>query len=1571
MDHCNCHCHTSITRDGSGQLTRYLKALDPSYAPVDGRSAEELLVFIKRYAAQIRFYDIPGSSIEDQTPPDKISWKEFFRRDMAVLASSIALIDLDDLEKEYNDIRTHLDLYPDAEKFRALFDPIFGMAVRMDKWYALAIPGNPLHNELQLAIDSVLRGLVKKIASYEEGYKIVDPKKPLKLDYSGFSNETLWGLDDAINMDAGIYEGNTPEDKLRHAALFIDEIFFGFFGTLTRLVNESGDYMKRALENYPSHQPHMALFIAFLELFRIAQDQMNRITERMLNFYYRDVLHLTEKPSVPDHVYVVFELAKGVSAYDLAASTSLSAGKDSSGKDQVYLTEEDFVINQAVVKELKTIFIEKKTTATGTIINNIYARPVANSKDGMGEKFTDPQPKWPSFGQGTKPIEEPKNPCDVLDLIQNNADRKDETKIGFAIASPQFLMTGGNRLAGIYFKDLGTLLSRLDALPASSEPMMQILLTGEKGWVSVNKMMTAAEKESFLKYLDQGIFNPETNGLESSYFFNERTVNQNQIGTIDLYLPVSEQSIVAYDPQLHKDFSFTTNQPVVQFLFHPSLGLSESDFTSFSTEDLLLYVKVGSMNPDPEGKNNQGLPGSLTGYHFDGLKHLVLQNESGILPPNKPFDPFTAYPAPGKSFYIGSDEALNKNLLYLSINIMRTKQSNEGRLLDQGNKEEVFRAYLLQQKNWERLLRPEYIDKDTTMGHEYFTQYSLTSDILWHIKKGAAEDNTTSAEKLFANRLPVLPVSEWDVSTTKGFLRLDNLLTVDGNPEEFMQRSQNMAQELQIKEISLSYISLLSPLDPALDQIFHVYPFGIVEVYTKPSPEVIENYRGPKISIPDFNTVDKEKEYLLVDTRNRFFPQFTYQDSYDQLKPNKSIAWDEIKKQLGNSVSPQILDDLKALSEKNDMVRLMIASSGIQEKAVGKPNQYSGSLQEEGLLYIGLDKLEPLQTVSLLFQFAEGSAMDEDDDPPPIHWSYLSYNEWRPLKQEHIIHDGTYGFQTTGIIKIDVPEDINRHNTIITDGLSWFCASVSEHSERIPQLIDVVAQAVTASFQDNGNEPSHFDKPLPAGSIGKLTETVAEVSTVKQPFASFNGKHKEVGKEFYTRVSERLRHKARAVNAWDYEHLVLDHFPQIYKVKCISHTDPNCLCRNTEDEKSVQETKKSLMVIPIDEGFTINDDDKKRMLETVKGVKLTSKQLLEVDGYVVDKSQEALSAPQTKSLKELMMENGFSSDEIRIKDAVYENAKTGFEIFLIDQAEVDQEETCCGPQFAPGHVLVIPISNFKNRNAVNPLQPKTARRVLLEIQDYLKKRSSPFVRVHAKNPEYEQIIVSFKVSFYQGTDKGYYLKKLNEEIVHYLTPWAFDENAELRFDQKIYASSIINFIEERSYVDFITDFEMYVCRDVCCPPTKAGNTPPPPPPPPGSPPSPPSQAQPATSQSLADKLAKITGCADIECLLEEGNYAGDIVAKPSTPRSILVSVPQHIIIPYEEPPYVSPCEKRKSKATPQAVKNIQTPRPPSVPRSDPSPTAETIIKKESHRRTREPARAPAKPGRTKPKKPNK
>ena len=50
---------------------------------------------------------------------------------------------------------------------------------------------------------------------------------------------------------------------------------------------------------------------------------------------------------------------------------------------------------------------------------------------------------------------------------------------------------------------------------------------------------------------------------------------------------------------------------------------------------------------------------------------------------------------------------------------------------------------------------------------------------------------------------------------------------------------------------------------------------------------------------------------------------------------------------------------------------------------------------------------------------------------------------------------------------------------------------------------------------------------------------------------------------------------------------------------------------------------------------------------------------------------------------------------------------------------------------------------------------------------------------------------------------------LQQELVRFLSPWAFGEGKEVTFGGKIYKSSLIDFVEEQSYVDYVTDFQLY------------------------------------------------------------------------------------------------------------------------------------------------------------------
>ena len=208
----------------------------------------------------------------------------------------------------------------------------------------------------------------------------------------------------------------------------------------------------------------------------------------------------------------------------------------------------------------------------------------------------------------------------------------------------------------------------------------------------------------------------------------------------------------------------------------------------------------------------------------------------------------------------------------------------------------------------------------------------------------------------------------------------------------------------------------------------------------------------------------------------------------------------------------------------------------------------------EGELYIGLQDVRPPQHLTLLFQMAAGSA-DPDLPSVPVQWHYLSGNRWLPLDEGHILHDTTRGLINTGIIDFALPQV--QPSTLLPAHLYWLRAAIWRHSASVCDTIAIHTQAVSATFIDQTNAPEHLRQPLPAGSITNLVEPRPAITGIRQPYTSYGGKMAEQDSHLYTRVSERLRHKHRALTIWDYEHMILERFPEVYKVKCLP-AEPGC-----------------------------------------------------------------------------------------------------------------------------------------------------------------------------------------------------------------------------------------------------------------------------------------------------------------------------------------------------------------------------------------------------------------------------
>ena len=99
-----------------------------------------------------------------------------------------------------------------------------------------------------------------------------------------------------------------------------------------------------------------------------------------------------------------FKLPENATNFLLPENTVLDAGLDINDLEIRFKTDKDLLINRVEIGELRTTFVSSYELVTDKSLiqplfqNLIYAAPVANSKDGVGEPLDEKVSSWPALG---------------------------------------------------------------------------------------------------------------------------------------------------------------------------------------------------------------------------------------------------------------------------------------------------------------------------------------------------------------------------------------------------------------------------------------------------------------------------------------------------------------------------------------------------------------------------------------------------------------------------------------------------------------------------------------------------------------------------------------------------------------------------------------------------------------------------------------------------------------------------------------------------------------------------------------------------------------------------------------------------------------------------------------------------------------------------------------------------------------------------------------------------------------------------------------------------------------------
>ncbi|TNH42982.1 hypothetical protein [Photorhabdus luminescens] len=247
--------------------------------------------------------------------------------------------------------------------------------------------------------------------------------------------------------------------------------------------------------------------------------------------------------------------------------------------------------------------------------------------------------------------------------------------------------------------------------------------------------------------------------------------------------------------------------------------------------------------------------------------------------------------------------------------------------------------------------------------------------------------------------------------------------------------------------------------------------------------------------------------------------------------------------------------------------------------------------------YLGFTGVLPGQTLSLYWQLESIKALT-------LSWFYLSENNsWNKL--DKLVDDQTHNLFDRGIWRTLLPQDAANQAAMMPAGRYWLKAEITHQTDPqdYPRIKGLLYNATTATLINaEAVEQDHFINGLAADSIKQPANTLVAISSVTQPWASWNGRPPETEQAFLTRLPARLSHRNRVLSWGNIVTLLKEQFISLFDVKYPSAS---------ELTKIPAPNTQQLIVIP-DSRYKDNDDGLRpklnpaRLAEMVEWIKQLS-----------------------------------------------------------------------------------------------------------------------------------------------------------------------------------------------------------------------------------------------------------------------------------------------------------------------------------------------------------------------------
>lgn len=997
---------------GTGQTERYLTALNTEYFSIDERNLNDFVDFASKFSEFINFYNTENNLDGN--------WSTFFNNDITFLLIKISSIKIESIENEFDKISIN-----EPQNLKLKIDFIYRIFDLIETWKNKLEEEEEFFLEIKKLINHIFNKIAFKLIEFEKAAKedelITDTGK-----IYNFSFSSDWKVN--IQMeDSFSFESFANEEKSSEANYFLGNHLIAVLNTLQLIIDSAKIYSEKRLTEYSENKPYITLFLAFIDIYDEARNEINKFSHRHLDYHFYDILKFQKNSENPDSVFLNFVLQNGIENTILKKGTLLSAGADSQGNEINYAVNDDLIITKAQIADIKAIVNHEHAN----IFKNNSKREVIFLNKELNKNIT---------------IEEPVDKGYF---------------IGFAIASSFLKLEEGQRVIKFTFE-----FQRFSFEKFKSNVQENVLSNVNIDVYTFDEFTGNMFHFSYgnIENETQQWFNVPLNNISSQFQKSEegnilhRLVIE--VNVEDVFPPISTC--------ISDEFPEATNRnlPVVKFF----LNSEKIGFYNYIKELIIDKIAIG--------------------IEVMGVKKLKLQNDYGVIDTESPFEPFGPVPTIGSTFYIGHQSIFSQQLDEIHINF----EWNDVPLLDYGF--------------------PEYYE-----GYSYI-----------------------DSNDVFKAKLSVLHNKKWLPAENKQIVNLFEDIDMQGEPE-IPVNNFRLINDIDIDKINSQYKG-----KPPVFNNDYSYSSSTRNGYIKLEFCYPPNGFGHK-EYPDII-----KKSMAGSIKKKVVPE----------TPNE--PWTPTLKSVSVDYASSIVIDFDNQEPKNRAFFYEIHPFGISvvSETVGKQINIMPFYNKGSEIYLAIENMTELQTLSVFFYISE-FASDYINEKNVLKWNFLLNNEWIELKDENIISDTTNELLNSGIIVFDFSSFKNKevpvsgllNNSICPSGFLWLkCQSIYDE-KFINNIISIKCQAITATYQKNTENSEHLSKPLQPFTIQSFVEEHPNIAEIHQETKSFDGKSQETDEQFYVKVSERLRHKNRAVTKWDYEHIILQNFSEINRVFCLNNKNQN------------------------------------------------------------------------------------------------------------------------------------------------------------------------------------------------------------------------------------------------------------------------------------------------------------------------------------------------------------------------------------------------------------------------------